>query len=374
MKSLLGSGLAALALPLALSGALAQDLDTLSPDELYEIAKTEGTVTVWSLSSRIAQVETAFEEKYPGIDLIPVDMNSTNQIARLVAEQNADVAEVDVLYLSETPIVFGDLVPEGRLQRYMPPGIAGEIDEDLTEPLVAHRLSTRALMYNAAAYPDGPPITNLWELTTDDWRGKVLLEDPASRGEALDLLTEIAVRSDEMAAAYEELFQKPIEVDSDLDGAGEQFIADLFANDVILLNKSSEIRAAVGDENATDPAVGFMTYSSARDNERNGWALALNNGVNPASGIFFPAVMAIAKDAPHPAAARLVISFMFGDDSATGGPGNEPFYVMGDYSTRNTIEVPEGALPIDEVTLWRIQSEKLHERRGDILDLVISLQ
>src|SRR5699024_7838541 len=79
-------GLAALALPLALTGALAQDLDTLSPDELYEIAKTEGKVTVWSLSSRIAQVETAFEEKYPGIDFIPVDMNSTSQIARLIAE------------------------------------------------------------------------------------------------------------------------------------------------------------------------------------------------------------------------------------------------------------------------------------------------
>lgn len=374
MRTWMKAGLMAVALPLAAQSVAAQDLDAMTPDELYEIAKTEGKVTVWSLSSRIAQVETAFEAKYPGIDLVPVDMNSTSQIARLIAEQNAGVAEVDVLYLSETATVFGELVPEGRLTRYLPPAIEGQISEDLLEPLVAHRLSSRALMYNAAAYPDGPPITNLWQLTTPEWRGKVLLEDPASRGEALDLLTEIAVRGDEMAAAYEAQFGKPIDVDSDLDGAGEQFIVDLFANDVILLNKSSEIRGAVGDENATDPAVGFMTYSAARDNERNGWALALNNGVNPSSGIFFPAVMAVARDAPHPAAARLAIDFMFGDDSPTGGPGNEPFYVMGDYSTRNTIEVPEGALPLEDVTMWVIQSDKLHERRGDILDLVISLQ
>lgn len=40
MTTPLRIGLAALALPLALTGALVQDLDTLSPDELYEIAKS----------------------------------------------------------------------------------------------------------------------------------------------------------------------------------------------------------------------------------------------------------------------------------------------------------------------------------------------
>lgn len=374
MKKLIIAGLMCSVMPFAASAAAAQDLDAMSPEELYELALEEGQVTVWSLSSRIAQVEVAFEERYPGIDLVGLDINSTNQIARLVAEQNAGIHAVDVLYLSETPTVFGELVPENRLIRYFPPRIEGEIAPELTGPLVTHRLSTRALMYNEAAYPDGSPITNLWQLTTPEWRSKVLIEDPAQRGEVLDLLTEISLRADEMAAAYEELFGEPIEVDSHLDGAGQQFIQDLFENDLILIASSSTVRASVGDKNAQDPAVGFMTYSSMRDNEQEGWALQIANDVNPSSGILFPAVLAIADNAPNPAAARLVIDFMFGDDSATGGPGFEPFAVPGDYAARRTIEDDPEALPLEEVNLWQIDPAKTAAARSQILDLVITLQ
>jgi len=374
MKKLIIAGLMCSVVPFAPALALAQDLDSMSVDELYEIAKQEGQVTVWSLSSRIAQIEVAFEAKYPGIDLVGLDINSTNQIARLVAEQNAGIHAVDVLYLSEAPTVFGELVPAGRLVSYLPPRVAGQIAPGLTEPLPTHRLSTRALMYNEAAYPDGSPITNLWQLTTPEWRSKVLMEDPAQRGEVLDLLTEISLRSDEMAAAYEAFFGKPIEVEGHLDGAGQQFIQDLFENDLILISSSSTVRASVGDKTATDPAVGFMTYSSMRDNEKEGWALQIANDVDPASGILFPAVLAIADQAPNPAAARLVIDFMFGDDSATGGPGFEPFAVPGDYAARRTIADDPAALPLEEVNLWQIDPAKTAAARGQILDLVIALQ
>lgn len=374
MKKLILSGLMCSIIPFAASAAMAQNLDAMSPEELYALALEEGQVTVWSLSSRIAQIEVAFEAQYPGIDLIGLDINSTNQIARLVAEQNAGINAVDVLYLSEAPTVFGDLVPNNRLVRYFPPRIEGEIAHELTGPLVTHRLSTRALMYNEAAYPDGSPITNLWQLTTPEWRSKVLMEDPAQRGEVLDLLTEISLRSDEMAAAYEELFGTPIEVDSHLDGAGQQFIQDLFENDLILIASSSTVRASVGDKNAQDPAVGFMTYSSMRDNEQEGWALQIANDVNPASGILFPAVLGIADNAPNPAAARLLIDFMFGDDTPTGGPGFEPFAVPGDYAARRSIADSPDALPLEEVNLWQIDPSRTAAARAKILDLVIMLQ
>ncbi|KAA0971847.1 ABC transporter substrate-binding protein [Aureimonas fodinaquatilis] len=374
MKRLLISGLMCSGISFACAAAGAQDLNTLGVDELYELAREEGQVTVWSLSSRIAQIEVAFEARYPGIDLIGLDINSTNQIARLVAEQNAGINAVDVLYLSEAPTVFGQLVPQGRLTHYLPPRIEGQIADELTTPLATHRLSTRALMYNEAAYPDGSPITNLWQLTTPEWRSKVLMEDPTQRGEVLDLLTEISLRSDEMAAAYEELFGKPIEVADHLDGAGQQFIQDLFDNDLILIASSSTVRASVGDKNAKEPAVGFMTYSSMRDNEQEGWALQIANDVNPGSGILFPAVLAIANNAPNPAAARLLIDFLYGDDSDTGGPGFEPFGVAGDYAARRTIKDSPDALPLEELNLWQIDPEKTAAARAEILDLVIMLQ
>lgn len=354
--------------------AFAQDLDAMSPDELYEIALTEGSVTVFSLSSRIARIEASFEERYPGIDLIGVDLNSTRQIARLDAEQRAGIFAVDVLYLSEAPVVLRDLMPEGKLTRYVPPRVVADVPAVLQEHVLTHRLSTRALMYNEAAYPNGTPITNLWQLTTPDWRGKVLIEDPSARGEALDLLTEIALRSDEMAAAYEAQFGTPIIVDNDLNGAGEQFIRDLFNNDLVMVNDSTTLRAAIGDINATDPSVGWTTYSAARDNAEEGWALQISNDTVPSAGILFPAVLAIAKNAPNPAAARLVIDFMMGDDTPSGGPGFEPFYVQGDYAARRTIADHPDAVPLEELNLWTMDPAATGAARSRILDLIIILQ
>lgn len=359
---------------LAATPTMAQDLNTMSPQELYEIAKKEGSVTVFSLSSRIARVEASFEKAYPGIDVIGIDLNSTRQIARLDAEQRAGIFAVDVLYLSEAPLVLRDLVPAGMVESYIPSRVINEVPEEFRRDLITHRLSTRALMYNEAAYPNGSPITNLWQLTTPQWRGKVLMEDPAVRGEVLDLLTEIALHPDEMAKAYEVQFGKPIEVDAMFDGAGEQFIADLFNNDLVLVNDSTTLRAAIGDKKATTPSVGFTTYSAARDNEAEGWALQISNETVPSAGLLFPAVLAIAKNAPHPAAARLLVDFMMGDDTPSGGPGFEPFYVQGDYAARRTIADHPNAVPLEELNLWRMNPAATGARRARILDLVIMLQ
>lgn len=354
--------------------SLAQDLDSMTPEELYEIAKSEGSVTVFSLSSRIALVEAAFEEKYPGIDVIPVDLNSTRQIARLTAEQRAGVYAVDVLYLSEAPIVMRDLLPAEMVSGYVPPRITNDMSKAHQEPLLIHRFSSRALMYNEAVYPDGSPITNLWQLTQPEWRSKVLMEDPTQRGEVLDLLTEIALRSDEMAQAYEDMFGEPITIDGDLNGAGEQFIRDLFNNDLVMVNHSSSLRSAVGDKAATDPSVGWTTYSAARDNEREGWALQISQETQPSAGILFPTMLAIAKNAPNPAAARLLIDFMMGDDSSSGGAGFEPFFVQGDYAARRTIEDHPDAVAFEDVNLWTIDPVRTAQARGRILDLIIMLQ
>src|SRR6056297_30172 len=370
--SLIGVVLGAMLLPAV--PAIAQNMDEMTPEELYEIAKTEGSVTVFSLSSRIAKIETAFEAQYPGIDLIGLDINSTRQIARLDAEQRADIYAVDVLYLSEAPVVLRDLLPAGMVTKYVPPRVANEVPAELQTDLLTHRLSTRALMYNEAAYPDGTPIENLWELTTDEWRGKVLMEDPSQRGEALDLLTEISLRNDEMAAAYQAQFGEPINVDDDLDGPGEQFIRDLFDNDLVMVNSSSELRAAIGDINATDPSVGWTTYSASRKNEEEGWALQISNDTVPSAGILFPAVLTVAKKAPSTASARLLVDFMMGNDTPTGGPGFEPFYVQGDYAARRTIADHPDAVPFDDLNLWTMDPAATGAARARILDLIIVLQ
>lgn len=354
--------------------AQAQDLDTMTTEELLPLAQEEGSVTVFSLSSRIARVEAAFEEAYPGIDMIGVDLSSAKQIARIIAEQQAGVYAADVIYAADSPVVLRDLLEPGRVHTYVPPRIADQLQEEFKSPLLVHRLSTKVLMYNEAANPDGSPITNLWQLTLPEWSGRVLMVDPTQRGELLDLLTEIALHPDEMAAAYKAQFGEDIAVDDDLSGAGEQFIRNLFANDLVLVANSDALNKAVGAKEATDPPVAFGTYSDRRDNEEEGWALQVANNVEPANGILFPAVLAIAEQAPNPAAARLAIDFMFGDDSETGGPAFEPFNVPGDYATRETIADDPDSVPLEQLKAWTINSEAIAENRARIADLIITMQ
>ncbi|NTU78354.1 MAG: ABC transporter substrate-binding protein [Chloroflexales bacterium] len=343
-------------------------------DALVAAARTEGKVVVYSFTSRIAKVEKAFEAAYPDIDLVGVDISSTEQITRIKAELEANAAGADVAYISDAPIVFGELVQAGALIPFVPPQFADRVPAAYQQPLLANRLSTKVLMYNEAANPDGPPVSNLWELTQPEWAGKVIMVDPLVRGDYLDLMTEFVLQSDAFAKAYEELYGRPIELTDGAQNAGEQFIRQLFANDLVLVDDTDAVNAAIGPIDQTDPPLGFTTYSDRRDNEDEGWALQVANDVAPAPGIIFPAFLGVVKNAEHPAAARLLIHFMMGDDTPEGGPSYAPFYVPGDYATRTDIVPHPDAIPLDKFRAWAIDPVRTLEIRQKVADLILTLQ
>lgn len=375
MKMYLNKARIALAVALAASATLvyAENLDGLLPEALLEQAKKEGKVTVYSFTSRIAKVEKAFEEAYPGIDLQPYDISSTEQISRLKAESKAGAINADVVYIADAPVVLADLLTPGIIEAYVPPRVADRLDEGDKSPLLAQRLSTKVLMYNEEANPNGSPVANLWQLTTPEWKGRVVMVDPLQRGDYLDLMTEIVLQSDAMAEAYKAQFGKDIEL-GDAGSAGERFIMDLFANDLILVKSTDDVNKAVGKKGQKNPPVGFTSYSDRRDNEEEGWALQVSKGTQPAVGIAFPSVIALAKGAQHPAAARLVADFLMGDDTETGGAGFKPFYVPGDYATRKDIKPHPDAVPLAELGAWRVDAEKTAAQRKAVGDFILTLQ
>jgi iron(III) transport system substrate-binding protein len=350
------------------------DYSALSHDELVELATDEGEVSVYAFTSRIATVEEAFEAEYPQIDVMATDVSSTELITRLASEHQAGSATADVAYVSDAPVVVTELLAEGVLEQYLPPRMADVLPEEYQTPLVANRLSTKVLMYNEEAYPDGSPVSNLWELTDAEWAGKVVLVDPNVRGDYLDLVTEMSLRADEMAAAYEEHFGTEIELADGVEDAGLQFISDLYNNDAVLVDDTDTVNAAIGALGQDAPPVGFTSYSDRRDNEDEGWALQVATGVTPSPGIVFPAMLGITAGAENPAAARLLIDFMMGDDTETGGAGFEPFYVAGDYPTRTDVVAPADALPLEELDGWIIDAEASAERRDAVADFLLTIQ
>lgn len=355
------------------STATAQDMDQMTAAELLPLAQAEGSVVVYSFTSRIARVETAFEEAYPGVDMQGFDISSTEQIARLKAEAQAGTINADVVYIADVPVVIPELLETGIIGNHVPPRVADRLDAGFRAPLLSQRLSTKVLMYAEDAYPDGAPVDSLWDLTREEWKGRVVMVDPLQRGDYLDLMTEFVLRSDEMAAAYQAEFGTPI----DLGGAataGEKFITDLFANGVILVRSTDDVNAAVGKTGQTNPPIGFTSYSDRRDNADEGWSLQVANDVAPSPGILYPAVLAIANGAKHPAAARLAIDFLMGDDSDTGGAGFKPFYVAGDYATRTDIVPHPDAVPLDAFRAWRVAPAETAAIRAEVGDLILTLQ
>lgn len=355
------------------AAATPHPLDTAGHDELVEQATEEGQVTVYSFTSRIAQVEEAFEAQYPDIDFIGHDISSSEQITRLQSEVEAGTPSADVAYISDAPVVITELLESGVLSNYVPQRVADSVPQEYQEPLLANRLSTKILMYNEEAHPDGSPIENLWQLTEDEWNGRVVMVDPSVRGDYLDLMTEFVRQSDALAQAYEEHFGSPIELSDGVENAGEQFITDLYANGLVLVDDTDNVNAAVGATDQDNPPVGFTSYSDRRDNEEEGWALQASLGTTPSVGITFPAYIGMVKDAENPAAARLAADFLMGDDTPTGGPGYEPFYVPGDYPVRTDMEMPQDAAPLDELGAWDIDPQETASIRGDVADFLLTL-
>jgi iron(III) transport system substrate-binding protein len=361
--------LTALALPVH-----AQDIDAQLPDALLAQAQKEAKVTVYAFTSRIARVEKAFEAKYPGIDMVTFDMSSTEQITRLKSEAAAGVANADVVYISDAPVVLKDLLADKLIQPYVPPRVADKLAEGFKSPLLAQRLSTKVLMYNEEAYPDGAPVTNLWDLTKPEWKGRVVMVDPLQRGDYLDLMTEFVLKTDEMAKAYEASFGQAIKLDDGVENAGAQFINNLFENDLVLVGSTDDVNVAIGAKGQQKPPIGFTSYSDRRDNEDEGWALQVANTVEPANGIVFPALLALNAKTANPAAARLAIDFMMGDDSQTGGDGFAPFYVAGDWATRTDIAPHPEAIPLADFKGWQMDPQATAKIRADVADMILALQ
>ncbi len=113
------------------------------------------------------------------------------------------------------------------------------------------------------------------------------------------------------------------------------------------------MNAAVGKLGQENPPVGFTSYSDRRDNEDEGWACRWPMTWCRPTGSS-SRVLSLAKSARHPHAARLMIDFMMGDDSDTGGDAFKPFYVAGDYATRVRHVPHPDAVPLAEFKAWAI--------------------
>ena len=337
---------------------------------LYQAAKQEGEVNIYSYSSRVFKFGKTFEEKYPGIKVNGFDMDSPEIVTKVLAEQMAKNYVADVIFLKDPATVINELYNKKLVFNFVPADLENLIPAEYKQPLLVHHASVDALIYNNDKM-SAPPIGSLWELTTPEWKGRVIFPDPQKLSEFVEVLATIVQHSDEMAAEYKKVFGKDIMLSAGVENAGYEWILRLLNNDLIIQGSTNDIAKAVGLSDQAKPPVGFTAYSRLRDKEKNpNLKFDVMVDVAPVMGIATDVVVGIVNEAKHPNAAKLLIRWMMGDEK--GAQGYKPYFVLGNFSVRKDVPPPEGAKSLSDLKLWNADPEYVWNHGQKVLDFWVA--
>jgi iron(III) transport system substrate-binding protein len=312
---------------------------------LYQKAKAEGRVAVYSYSSRIVEVGKTFEQRYPGIKVQGFDMDSTEIVTKVLAEQSAKNYVADVVYMKDPATALHVLKTPGHLVGYVPGDLTALLRPEYREPFLIHHLSFDVLVYNSAAQAKAP-VSSLWDLTKPEWQGRVLFPDPQVLPEFTEVLATIVQHSAEMAKEYERVFGKPLELTPGVPDAGREWIKRLLANRATVAKSTNDVANAVGRAEPTRAPIGFTAMSRLRDKEKDPkLQFEVAYDLQPVGAVNTGVLLAVPSYAPHPNAAKLLIRWLMGD--AKGGEGYKPYSVLGDAPTRSDQPLPSGMRAIE---------------------------
>jgi iron(III) transport system substrate-binding protein len=312
----------------------------------------EGKVTVYANSSGVEDLPDAWYALYPDIELDAADTDGID--TKMAAEQESGNVIGDVWYNSDGHILFGRFVPNQWMWWFVPRDVVIlELTADY--PFAIARHSTDVIGYNNKFYPDGCPITNIWQLTEPQYKGKFFMEDPVSDVSTMAKMATFVQNADGMAQAYQDLYGKAWDTDelaaTDASGlvvenAGYLWLKKVTYNDVIVLDDGDMVDAAFAGlelPEGEEPGFGFTGYSSYKDTLKGELNMAPCFGLNPVMGIFKTSFLGIANNAPHPNAAKLFIRFILSEE------GYDPWNKIGTYPAVQGLPVHEDNMPLDEL-------------------------
>lgn len=343
------------------------------PEDLYEKAKKEGKVVVYSTSGRANDVKKSFEAKYPGITVEVFKIKSNDMLDKLTREQDAGLYNADVIITKEVSgAVEEEMVKPGRIYKYLPDDIAQHVEEPFRtqSPGYANYVEMRSLYYNTEAYTK-PPITNWWDLTTPEWKGKVYTADPLSSPAFMDLFTAMTINSDDMKKAYKDKFGKEIEL-TGTENAGYEFIKRLMGNGLIVLKGSGDVLEAIGKAGTKSPAVGIAVSGDMSTVEEEGLKVAPMFDVLPKASVPDAGYLYMVNKAPHENAGKLLMRWMMGEADGKG-EGLVPFNQLGAWVPRTDVKTVN-AFPFEKLNMWAYDSQAFYKNSTKVRDFWIKLK
>lgn len=338
-----------------------------SMEALYEKAKKEGKLVIYTISSRTEKVKNAFMEAYPGIDVEVKDISASALKDQFVTEYESGIRYADILHSKEvTGEYVTEIFPKGWLHSYRPKSIFGNVDKayDAFSPLM---LELNVWFYNTEKY-DTCPFTSWWELTEEKWRGRVVFQDPVSNIAYASLLTSMVQHADDMAKDYERVYGKPIELEADEPTAGHAFIKRFLANGPIIAKGSDEVIELVGAAGQENPPVGYASSVKLRKAVESGYKVGSTpKTLNPSNGIPALNFIGVVNECRHPNAAKLFVKYWLGGEDGQG-KGYSFLVSPGSWALRPENPVSEKNDKLSDIPLWAADFEYIYANILDVED------
>ncbi|MDO4614424.1 MAG: extracellular solute-binding protein [Lachnospiraceae bacterium] len=343
-------------------------------EELYELAKEEGSVTIYSISSRTPKVIEAFNEKYPGVVAESYDIKTNELLEKVSREHEAGQHVADVVHVKdEDGTIWNEYIPNKVFYNYKPADILSHIDDAYTATQTPLYIEMTQFFYNTEAYPDGSPITNIWQLTDPEWNGRIVMQNPLDNTSWNAWVTGFTIGDvpAQLEAAYKELYGEDLVLSAGCENAGYELWKRIYDNKPIFAASSDECAEAIGAKGQENPPVGFSASSKIRKNKDNDWVLGASN-LYPTVGIPAVNTLYVVEGCEHPNAAKLLIRFMMGGVDGDLS-GYEPFNTLGGWPVRDDIDPAEGSTPLSEYNVATADAEELYMNVQNVRDFLTML-
>jgi len=333
-------------------------------EELIAAAQKEGTLTVYTPSTRHAQVAADFEKKY-GIKTTVSTVKDVEMIEKVSKEAAANLDAADCVFCQDGGRVYTELMEPGYVTSYTPVELRSIIPAQYQSPEVWD-LCTKTFNYNSGN--GGQPITNIWQLTEPDWKGRIQFKDPFQEGVNMNFLTMIT-RDDyakKLSDAYKDLYGKDLKLTTK--NAGYEWIKMFYAN-TVLGKSDTTIAEQVGAKGQAKQMMGLFTANKLRTAKAKNLDLTSCYDVKPFGGFYYPIYAFIPSNTRSPNAAKLFIQY------ALSPEGYSYFNTLGDYSPN-----PQLANTEDKVSILDWGKQLVYEdpqwcakARADVEDFVNSI-
>ena len=352
--------------------------------EIVAKAKAEGEVVVYTSSGRIAKLVKPFAKIHPEIKVTVHDLGSVKSVEKTIREQNANIFNADIVTTGNSGQVIYEMLNKNRLVNYVPHHYVDRIPKENRDPLLIRVNEAMVFLYNREAYPDAPPFKNVWELTDPKFKGRVGMKNPLSSGSTLMGVMTLMQRPDMMAAAYERHAGKPLKLSKGVPDAGHEFWARLLANDLVIFKSGSKLARASGKKGQKKPLIAFANMTYIARNDSKGYVNKILAKVDPVGKLIYPTFSAIARQAPHPNAAKLFTAYLLGSlelnkNSKLTKPydkgasmellqGLAPYFDPGTVSPRSDVPLPAGGEIWDEMKGWNVDAAYMWKQGPKVRD------